>query len=307
MYDIIGDVHGYAKLLKKLLTKLGYKKMDNGGYSHSERRAIFVGDFINRGPEIRKTLKIIRTMVEDGNAYAILGNHELNAIIYHIKDSNGNLLVKSPGNYFISLFKTINAFSNNLEEWVSHLQWMRTLPLFFERDGIRVVHACWSPEAIGQIKEVYEEGKLRKSTIRKIYKKTNDPISKSIWLATKGINFKIPSDIRILNNKGVSPRSFRIRWWEEPAGLSFNQLSFESKFTLPNYTIPEQILPSTIPYAENEVPLFFGHYCRPAGPYIVKPNICCVDSCVAGTKILSAYRWNGENQLTNSNFYQVSN
>ena len=94
MYDIIGDVHGHASLLKKLLLKMGYVKT-NGSFYHSHRKAIFVGDFINRGPEIRKSVRIIRSMVESGNAFAILGNHEINAIIYYLKDKNGLPLVNN--------------------------------------------------------------------------------------------------------------------------------------------------------------------------------------------------------------------
>ncbi len=109
MYDIIGDVHGHYRPLKKILTRLGYIKTELG-YSHPNRKAIFVGDFINRGPEIRKTLRKIRTMVENGNALAILGNHELNAIIYDLKDKNGSPLVKQQRKYFLSLYKTINEF-----------------------------------------------------------------------------------------------------------------------------------------------------------------------------------------------------
>src|SRR5690606_7699492 len=85
MYDIIGDVHGHAMLLKEMLLKLGYTKTASG-YAHPDRKAVYVGDFINRGPHIRKTIKIIRTMVENNNAYAILGNHEINSIISHIKN-----------------------------------------------------------------------------------------------------------------------------------------------------------------------------------------------------------------------------
>ena len=44
MYDIIGDVHGYAAQLKKLLIEMGYQKT-NGSYSHPTRKAIFVGRF----------------------------------------------------------------------------------------------------------------------------------------------------------------------------------------------------------------------------------------------------------------------
>ena len=78
MYDIIGDVHGYASVLKKLLLEMGYIKTESG-YSHPTRKAIFVGDFINRGPEIRKTIRIVRKMEENGNALVILGNHKINA------------------------------------------------------------------------------------------------------------------------------------------------------------------------------------------------------------------------------------
>ena len=46
MYDIIGDVHGHYTLLKKLLKSLGYEK-DTSGYHHPERKAVFVGDFLN--------------------------------------------------------------------------------------------------------------------------------------------------------------------------------------------------------------------------------------------------------------------
>ncbi len=95
MYDIIGDVHGQAALLKKLLLKLGYEKGEKG-YFHPNRKAVFVGDFINRGSEIRKTIRIIRTMVENGNAFAVLGNHEINAILFHLKDEGGKPLVKEP-------------------------------------------------------------------------------------------------------------------------------------------------------------------------------------------------------------------
>jgi hypothetical protein len=129
MYDIIGDVHGHATHLKKLLLDMGYAKKPEG-YLHPGRKAIFVGDFVNRGPEIRKTIRIIRKMVENGNALAILGNHELNTIIPHISDKKGIPLVKPPLKNFVSVIKTINEFAACSEEWKSHLSWLRTLPLF---------------------------------------------------------------------------------------------------------------------------------------------------------------------------------
>lgn len=304
MYDIIGDVHGYATVLKKLLLQMGYSKTESG-YLHPLRKAVFVGDFVNRGPEIRKTVRIIRKMVENGNAMAIIGNHEINAITYYLKDKDGLPLIKSPGKNFLALYKTINQFSEFAEEWKSHRKWMSELPLYLDLGEIRIVHACWSESAIELIKIAESEGKSRNSIFRKMYKKPKSPVSKSVLKLTKGIDYKMPGDLKIINNKGVSPQSFRMRWWEDPAGKTFEEMSFDSKFVLPQYEIPKQIAPQNTSYPEDAPIVFFGHYCRHEGPFIIKPNLCCVDSCIAGTRILTAYRWNGEKVLDLNNLVQV--
>ena len=80
-FDIIGDVHGCAFTLEKLLVKLGYKKEDQVFY-HGTRQAIFVGDIVDRGPHIREALHLIKNMVDAGTARCIMGNHEYNALGY---------------------------------------------------------------------------------------------------------------------------------------------------------------------------------------------------------------------------------
>jgi hypothetical protein len=115
----------------------------------------------------------------------------------------------------------------------------------------------------------------------------------------------MPGDLKIINSKGVSPRSFRMRWWEDPMGKTFEEMSFESKFHLPEYTIPQEILPESLPYPEEAPIVFFGHYCRGNGPHILKPNICCLDTCIAGSNTLLAYRWNGESTLKPGNLVKI--
>jgi Calcineurin-like phosphoesterase len=66
-YDIVGDIHGHADPLRRLLDELGYQKID-GAFRHPERLMIFVGDFIERGPEQREVLDIARRMCELGSA-----------------------------------------------------------------------------------------------------------------------------------------------------------------------------------------------------------------------------------------------
>ena len=81
VFDIIGDIHGYADRLKSLLKSLGYVESE-GAYRHSDqnRRAIFVGDFVDRGPQIPEAVLLVRSMVEAGSALATMGNHERESI-----------------------------------------------------------------------------------------------------------------------------------------------------------------------------------------------------------------------------------
>ena len=302
MYDIIGDVHGQASTLKKLLLKMGYSK-SNGIYSHPNRKAIFVGDFINRGSEIKKTIRIVRNMVENGHALAILGNHEINAIIYHLKDKQGSLLVKKPNKYFLSLYKTINEFSLNPQEWKETLQWMRTLPLYLDLGEIRIVHACWQDEAIKVADKMYSEGRIRKKVFRTMQKKSEAEETISTWLLTKGVYLRLPSDLRVRNNKGVTPRMVRVRWWDVPDNKTFNEISFESKFTLPEYTVPPQILPETYPYPEDAPPVFFGHYWRSGAVKPERLNAVCLDYSIGKGDRLVAYRHKGHLAINVDQFH----
>ncbi len=300
MYDIIGDVHGHAKLLKRLLAEMGYKKQE-GVFLHKKRVAVFVGDFINRGPQIRETLQIIKAMVDKGSAYVILGNHEINAIIYGLKNKAGVRLVPRLSRGSLSLVKTLQEFQDKPDEWAMYLKWFRSLPLFLDFGKIRVVHACWMDENINTLKGFYSEGKYKKKLFREVYKKPDSEIGKSVWQTTKGLNLTLPGDLRIKDNRGVEKRSFRMVWWENPVGKTFRSLSFENKSHLPKYTVPPEIIPSFVPYPDNAPIVFVGHYCKPLGPHILKDNVCCVDSCVTGSKSLTAYRWNGEGTLKKKN------
>jgi hypothetical protein len=85
MYDLLGDIHGHATELEQILRELGYAQR-NGAYQRSDRKGVFLGDFIDRGPQIRGTLKIVRPMVDGRHALAVMGNHEFNAIAYATPD-----------------------------------------------------------------------------------------------------------------------------------------------------------------------------------------------------------------------------
>src|SRR5216683_1228320 len=80
-FDIIGDVHGCYEELAALLVQLGYK-INEGPTAPSVtppdgRRAIFVGDLVDRGPKIPAVLRLVMKMVEDGTAFCVPGNHDM--------------------------------------------------------------------------------------------------------------------------------------------------------------------------------------------------------------------------------------
>jgi hypothetical protein len=68
LFDIIGDVHGRAGKLECLFRFLGYQKI-GGVYGSADRKAVFVGDLIDRGPAIGETLNIVKAMVDAGLTY----------------------------------------------------------------------------------------------------------------------------------------------------------------------------------------------------------------------------------------------
>lgn len=156
MFDIIGDIHGYADKLESLLQKMGYRSV-NGIYEHPDKRKVaFVGDFIDRGPKIRETLHLVKDMCDAGNAIAVMGNHEYNAVCFHTPHTEkGGFFRDHSLKEIEQHIETLRQFKHYEEEWLYFLEWFKTLPLFFENDHFRMVHACWDDNHINWLKENY--------------------------------------------------------------------------------------------------------------------------------------------------------
>ncbi|MEM8667219.1 MAG: polynucleotide kinase-phosphatase [Planctomycetota bacterium] len=85
-FDIIGDIHGCCAELERLLDELGYmptitNRNEHGWNEHTYehpkgRKAVFVGDLVDRGPRVLDVLRIVRGMVQAGSAICVPGNHD---------------------------------------------------------------------------------------------------------------------------------------------------------------------------------------------------------------------------------------
>jgi hypothetical protein len=305
MYDLIGDIHGHADELVQLLEALGYRK-DQGAHQHAERRVIFLGDFIDRGPKIRQVLEIVRPMIEEGNALAVMGNHELNALAYHTEDPEapGEFLRRHSDKNVKQHRKTVEQL--NADELASYLDWFRKLPMWLDLDGLRVVHACWDERAVAPIAQALERNGGFTGDFLVSASKRGKALFAPVEVVLKGKEAPLPKGVSFLDPDGHARTEIRSRWYLPPRGQTYRTYALQSVVIPCDLELDESVITSAAPYPAATKPVFIGHYWLSAQrPEILADNVACLDYSVAKGGFLCAYRWNGEQKLNNENFVCV--
>jgi len=303
MIDFIGDIHGHADKLEELLLKLGYKKSD-GAYSHPNRKVLFVGDYIDRGPQIKETLYIVRSMVESENAIALMGNHEYNALCFHFQETEGGHLRKHSIKNIIQHYETLQQFQNEQEKYEEYLDWFKTLPLYYETDTFKAVHACWDNNTIEYLKKTLVNDRLTDELINQSVKK-GTKLNEAIEQTLKGKEIEIPEGLSFKDKDENKRTEIRIKWWEDPSKMTYKSISVEPLDILPEQPIKLSELKSLDFYRGDDKKVFFGHYWLKGQPSLYKDNICCLDYSIAKGGKLVAYRLNGESILDKRNLTYV--
>lgn len=295
MYDLIGDIHGHADELKALLAKLGYIQR-NGSFTHPDRKVIFLGDYIDKGPKIPEVLRIVRGMVESGNAIALMGNHEFNALCWSVEDGKGGFLREHSKQKREQHEATLEQFKGHEDEWQDHLQWFRTLALFHEEPEFRAVHACWDDRHIDLLREELNAGITDEFLRRSAVKGTT--LFEAVEHTLKGKELLLPEPYFFEDKYGQKRKEVRIRWWEDPEGRTYREHSLHQSAGLPEALVNDRRHADGFIYPERERPVFFGHYwLKYPHPAIMRNNICCLDFSVAKEGALMAYRFDGEDEL----------
>lgn len=294
--DFIGDIHGHADELVELLQgQLGYSLKD-GCFQHPERKAFFVGDFIDRGPQIREVLEIVRPMIEKGAAYTTIGNHEYNAICYWTQLHDDTYLrphtKKNTGQHE----KTIASLGH--DELLDYIAWFKTLPIWFENEGFRVIHAQWKDEYINYLRSQDIVDFTNKEFLLKSAEK-NSRAYQIVDCLLKGEEVPVP-DVSFFDKDGNERNSYRMKWWMKGDHLACKDALFE--FPGDAHQVPTHFEG----YDTSAIPVFFGHYwLKNSEPELMSDNVCCLDFSVAKSGSLVAYRWNGERMLDKCNFLFV--
>jgi hypothetical protein len=303
MHDIIGDIHGNADALKSLLLKMGYRKTA-GYFSHPDRKAVFTGDFVNRGRKVRQTLKIVRRMVDNGSAFAVMGNHEYNLICYSTKSLGRGYLRKHNSANRSLFYHTTKAFLDYPDEWKVNLEWIKQLPLFLEFEHFRVIHACWDKRILKFVKrnlhgnrmsEAFLHNSARPGTIE----------NEAVKVLLSGVELPVDKLTSVINSNGNSADQLRIKWWMKPEDLRLRDVALGEYKINPNRLLNKKEKTMFIPYSEKKRPLFIGHYCLREEIGLQSDNVCCVDYCCYKKGKLVAYRMQGETRLKPENLVSV--
>ena len=310
-YDIIGDIHGYADKLHDLLDKLGYKKT-HGVFGHPTRQVIFLGDFIDRGPQQKQVLDTVMAMVNHHQALAVMGNHELNALAYHTLDPNTPKnepkrhlrwhTKKSTKQHqaFIDAYGT----DTNNAELSQVLSFFYSLPLWLELEGLRVIHACWHAESIAYLAGLLNKNHTLSQALLVAGFQPGSAEHDAIELILKGPETRLPEGGHHTDKDGTQRSRVRLAWWM-PSNTLWSEATRPTNIisgTLGNTVVPTGL---GLGYPVESPPVLFGHYWFFGEPAPLAPNLACLDYSVAKGENLCAYRWSGESVLVQEHFVYV--
>lgn len=297
VYDIIGDVHGQADKLEALLINMGYEEKD-GIYQHPERVLISVGDLIDGGPKQRRSVDIIRAMVENGHALCIMGNHEFNAIAWYSEDENGDYLREHSTKNYQQHQRFLTEAERDPGWYASTIAWFKSLPIYLELPELRVIHACWHRPSLNVLSKHAADGVLHPDAWVAANNKRHE-LYNAIEVLCKGLEISLPDGYSFLDKSAHRRTEIRTKWWKNN-NRSYRSIALgvEDPSSLPDIAVPG----SEMPGYDNEKPLFFGHYWLHGQPCVQNETIACVDWSAAKEGPLVGYRFNGA-PLSNNQFF----
>jgi protein phosphatase len=154
-FDIIGDVHGCADDLIALLTQLGYgvRLQGTGAKRRAKtsapkgRRAVFVGDLVDRGPNSPDAVRVVMAMAAAEQAFCVIGNHDDRFLRW----LEGNDVRLSHG-----LERTVEQFAAEDDAFRAETRsYLEGLPsyLWLDGGGLVVAHAGLKENMLGRNSE----------------------------------------------------------------------------------------------------------------------------------------------------------
>lgn len=296
MFDIIPDIHGQYEKLTQHLAHLGYR-LKNGAWRHSNpgRTAVFLGDFIDRGTSNTAVITLVRAMCDAGTGQAIMGNHELNAIMYHTRHPvTGEPLRKHSARNTSQHETFLAEFPLGTAKAADAIYWMKTLPLYRNMGAFRVVHACWDDRRIARLNELTQQGVLTFDDFVDASDETHE-LYDLVETVTKGPEAPLPEGYAFTDNDGSTRRKVRLKWWNAQ-GSHWRDIamSVPDIDDLPPQPAPLHILQGA--YNPSAPPVFFGHYWMSGDIIRQGHNAICLDYSAGRDGPLISYLFDGQHR-----------
>jgi len=295
MYDLVGDIHGFDEPFVELLEKLAYKNID-GVWQHESRMLVSLGDLIDRGPGQKKVVDILKTMQQHGKAKVLMGNHELYAIGWHVKGPNGKPLRPHSEKNFNEHRAFLEQASHGSPWYIEAIEWFKTLPLFFETDAIRCIHAAWDERHVLTLKTHTNNKGVIKDRVWETPGENDMAFYKSLEYCLNGPKLRLPEGAFFIDSNNRERTKVRLKWWDVTETPTYRNActSVPNPMQLPD----EALALSSLPVINGDKPIFFGHYWMQGKPHLMKDNVACLDwSVVQKHGKLAAYRFDGEQVL----------
>jgi hypothetical protein len=293
-YTIIPDLHADAMRLDKSIQ-----------LAEMTHRMAFLGDFIDAGaavaePDDAAVLERVRRACDDGLAMAVMGNHELNAILFHRCDDNGRpLRLRDAKNLkqHRSFCDRFGIGTSAARDWTD---WFLTLPLWLDLGGLRLVHACWNTAAIATIAARRPDGRLTEADLPEIAEKRT-AFANAVSLLLSGPEVALPPGFTFTDAGGHVRSDVRIAWWRANAPTwRAASLSVPNPMELPDCDV--DATKAVEFYGPENPPVLVGHYKMKDDPKIETMQAACLDYPLRP----SVYQWSGEGSLRHDRLIEVT-
>jgi hypothetical protein len=303
-YDIIGDVHGFAAPLEKLLVKMGYAEI-NGVYTHPHgNKVCFLGDLVDRGPDQKRVIEIVRNMMDAGHAECIMGNHEFNAICYATQTAGGAYIRKHSDKNFKQHEAFLKDYPLGSASHGEIIDWFKTLPVFLERDGFAAIHACWDEPHLQMLKPALNQRNCLTDDAFMQYADKTSNVYKAVEYLMKGPELELPQGVSYMAEDGSERSVARIKWWadknddtSERLFIRAKDLGKDTKAAINGLSITDDFNA----HAQDK-PVFVGHYWMSGAPALLSTTLACLDYSAIHSGIQVGYRYQGERRLKLENF-----
>ena len=148
MLYAVGDIHGEAEMLEELLASLPHR---------AEDRFVFVGDYVDRGPESRRVVDLLLGFARERHCVFLLGNHEsmfLDFLGWRGREYfGGDVFLMNGGDRTLASYGYFDCDSpepEKLELPVEHEGFYRSLKLFHLDGDYLFVHAGIGCQLLGE-------------------------------------------------------------------------------------------------------------------------------------------------------------